>query len=293
VVLNGLTGIPAMGDETTSRLQELAQGLPEVIDNWSKSSVFAEYDSDNLYTYINGGAELYISFQFINLVSLSYRNEEDEEIQIDIFDMGSSKNAYGIFSHSRETIDDFVGADIESEYGGGLLTFWKGQYYVSILAYPETDSKKLLVRTLAGRIEAQIPGPSIKPQLVDLLPEKGLQPHSIKYFTHYTWLNTYHFFSNENLLNIDNDTEVVMAKYQVGAAKPAVMIVLQFPDEAAAITAQNTFRQTFMADAQDDFTVGVDQLWMGCIRDNSLLTIVVDAPDMETAEGLVNGGKQT
>ena len=267
--------------------------MPEVIDNWSKSPAYAEYDSDNLYTYINGGAELYISFQFIRVVSLSYRNEEDEEIQIDIFDMGSSQNAYGIFSHSRETIDDFVGADVESEYGGGLLNFWKGQYYVSILAYPETETKKLLVRKLAGRIEAQIQGPSITPRLIDLLPEKGLQQYSIKYFTHYTWLNTYYFFSNENLLNIDNDTEVVMARYQVGAATPAVVILLHFPDETAAISAQKIYRQTFMADAQDDFTIGADQLWTGCIRDNGLLMIVVNAPDMETAKELVNGVKRT
>ncbi|NNK14064.1 MAG: hypothetical protein HKP52_07490 [Desulfofustis sp.] len=289
VLLSCLTGIPAMGYDSTSTLKVLAQGLPAAIDNWNKSSDFAVYDSDNLYTYINGGAELFISFKFINLVSLSYGNEEDEEIMIDIFDMGSSQNAYGIFSHGRETIDDFVGADIESEYAGGLLTFWKEQYYVSILAYPETESKKLLVQTLGKKIAEQIRGASVKPQLVDLLPEDSLQLHSIKYFTHYAWLNTYHFFSNENLLNIDNKTEVVMAKYQVNAAKPAVLIVLQYHDQAAAVTAQNTFKQKFMTDDKNDYTIGVDQLWIGCVRDKDLLVIVVDAPDMETAKRIVKG----
>lgn len=278
-----------MGDDSASRVQELARGLPEAIDDWKKSSDLAVYDSDNLYTYINGGAELYISFRFINLVSQSYGNEEDEEIQIDIFDMGSSQNAYGIFSHSRETVDDFLGADIESEYSGGLLTFWKGRYYVSILAYPETDSKKLVVQKLGRKIGAQIQGPSIKPQLVNLLPKESLQPHSIKYFSHHTWLNTYHYFSNENLLNIDHTTEVVMATYQVDAPKPAVLILLQYPHEAAASNAQIAFKQAFMADAKADLSVGVDQLWKGCVRDTDLLMIVVDAPDMETAGRIVKG----
>jgi hypothetical protein len=278
-----------MGDDSASRLQELARGLPEAIDDWKKSSDLAVYDSDNLYTYINGGAELYISFRFINLVSQSYGNEEDEEIQIDIFDMGSSQNAYGIFSHSRETVDDFLGADIESEYSGGLLTFWKGRYYVSILAYPETDSKKLVVQKLGRRIGEQIQGPSIKPQLVNRLPEESLQPHSIKYFSHHTWLNTYHYFSNENLLNIDHTTEVVMATYQVDGPKPAVLILLQYPHEAAASNAQIAFKQAFMADAKADLSVGVDQLWQGCVRDTDLLMIVVDAPDMETARRIVKG----
>jgi hypothetical protein len=278
-----------MGDDSASRVQELARGLPEAIDDWKKSSDLAVYNSDNLYTYINGGAELYISFRFINLVSQSYGNEEGEEIQIDIFDMGSSQNAYGIFSHSRETVDDFLGADIESEYSGGLLTFWKGRYYVSILAYPETDSKKLVVQKLGRRIGEQIQGPSIKPQLVNRLPEESLQPHSIKYFSHHTWLNTYHYFSNENLLNIDHTTEVVMATYQVDGPKPAVLILLQYPHEAAASNAQIAFKQAFMADAKADLSVGVDQLWQGCVRDTDLLMIVVDAPDMETARRIVKG----
>lgn len=289
VMLTCVAARPTMGDDSASRLQELARGLPEVIDDWKKSSDLAVYDSDNLYTYINGGAELYISFRFINLVSQSYGNEEDEEIQIDIFDMGSSQNAYGIFSHSRETVDDFLGADIESEYSGGLLTFWKGRYYVSILAYPETDSKKLAVQKLGRKIGEQIQGPSIKPQLVNLLPKESLQPHSIKYFSHHTWLNTYHYFSNENLLNIDHTTEVVMATYQVDTPKPAVLILLQYPHEAAASNAQIAFKKTFMADAKADLTVGVDQLWKGCVRDTDLLMIVVDAPDMETARRIVKG----
>jgi hypothetical protein len=278
-----------MGDDSASRLQELARGLPEAIGDWKKSSDLAVYDSDNLYTYINGGAELYISFRFINLVSQSYGNEEDGEIQIDIFDMGSSQNAYGIFAHSRETVDDFLGADIESEYSGGLLTFWKGRYYVSILAYPETASKKLVVQKLGRKIGAQIQGPSLKPQLVNLLPKEDLQPHSIKYFSHHTWLNTYHYFSNENLLNIDHTTEVVMATYQVDAPKPAVLILLQYPHETAASNAQIAFKQAFMADAKADLTVGVDQLWKGCVRDTDLLMIVVDAPDKETVRRIVKG----
>ena len=191
--------------------------------------------------------------------------------------------------HSREAVDRFVAPDVDSEYASGLLHFWKGRYYVSILAYPETDSKKLVVQKLGRRIGEQIQGPSIKPQLVNRLPEESLQPHSIKYFSHHTWLNTYHYFSNENLLNIDHTTEVVMATYQVDGPKPAVLILLQYPHEAAASNAQIAFKQAFMADAKADLSVGVDQLWQGCVRDTDLLMIVVDAPDMETARRIVKG----
>ncbi|NNK94968.1 MAG: hypothetical protein HKP41_11520 [Desulfobacterales bacterium] len=287
VMLSGMMGKLAMGNDSTTRLHELVQGLPETLEEWSKSSDFAVYDAENLYVYINGGAELYISYQFINLISQPYVNEEDDEIKIDIFDMGSSQSAYGIFSHSRETIDNFVGSNIESEYAGGLLTFWKGRYYVSILAYPETESRKLVVQQLARKIAAQVQEDSYRPKILALLPEYKIQPHSIRYFKHFTWMNMYHFFSNKNLLNIDNETEVVMAKYTVGTSKHTVLILLQYPSEAAAEIAHNTFKNTFMANAKDEYTKGVDQLWTGCIRDKNLVVIVVDAPNLETAQKLV------
>ena len=288
-ILTELTGKPAMGNDSTTRLRTLVQGLPDTIEQWSKSPDVAVYDGDSLYTYINGSAELYISYQFINLISQPYVNTEGDEIKIDIFDMGVPQNAYGVFSHSLEMVDDFVNSGIESEYGGGLLTFWKGRYYVSILAYPETESRKRLVQQLAREIAEQIDEQSVKPQIVSLLPEDMIQPNSIRYFSHYTWMNMYHFFSHENLLNIDEGTEVAMAKYMVDGIKPAVLIVLNYPNETAAVAAHDSFRNNFMADAQDRYMVGENDLWTGCIRNEKMLVIVVDAPSLSSAQRLVQG----
>ncbi len=291
LMLAAQMGKLAMGNDSTSRLESLVNGLPETIEEWGKSPDVTVYDADNLYTYINGGAELYISYKFISLISQPYVTVEDDEIKIDIFDMGSPQNAYGIFSHSRETIDDFVSSNIESEYSGGLLTFWKGRYYVSILAYPETDSRKLVVQRLARKIAAHIQEESVKPRIVGLLPADKLQPYSVRYFRHYTWMNMYHFFSNKNLLNIENETEGVMAKYMVDASKPAVLILLDYLDESAAADAQDSFKHNFMAGVKDEYAHDADQLWTGCVRKKDLLVIVVDAPGLETAQRLVQGVK--
>lgn len=289
MLLTGLTGVQAMVNETTAGLHQLVQGLPETVEEWRKSPESSVYDSDNLYTYINGGAELYISYQFSDLISQPYINADNEEIKIDIFDMGSPENAYGIFLHSLENIDDFVGSEIDSEYAGGLLTFWKGPYYVSILAYPETESRKQVVQRLARKISDQIEIPSVRPKLVARLPKGTLQPYSIRYLKHFTWLNMYHFFSNENLLNIDDQTEVVMARYTVDGPKAATLILLQYPNVAAAAEVHETFRHTFMAGAEAEYAHGPDQLWTGCVRNQDLLMIVVDAPSQETAQNLLQG----
>src|SRR5512139_2270146 len=131
-------------------VSEFNTTLPETIDGWRKAQPPVLYTPQNLSTYIDGGAELYLSYNFKQALSQKYRTPDKDEISVDIFEMGSSFDAFGVFAHSRETIDSTVGQG--SEYAAGLLTFWKDRYYVSILAYPETAAKKDIVFTLGRTI---------------------------------------------------------------------------------------------------------------------------------------------
>lgn len=81
-------------------------------------------------------AELYLACGFVGATSLEYSAGKDDLVKVDVFDMGSPRGAFGAFSHGRESIGAEVGQG--SEYAGGLLTFWKHRYYVSVLGFPET-----------------------------------------------------------------------------------------------------------------------------------------------------------
>ena len=56
-------------------------------------------------------------------MSKTYQKEGQPEIIVDLFDMGTSQNAYGVFSHARETVEQNFGQG--SQYTEGLLIFWK------------------------------------------------------------------------------------------------------------------------------------------------------------------------
>ena len=184
--------------ETVSEFNNV---LPETIDGWKKSEPPDLYTPENLSTYIDGGAELYISFNFKNALSVKYKDSADNEIAVDIFDMATSYDAFGVFAHSRETIETEVGQG--SEYASGLLTFWKDRYYVSILAYPETAAKKDIVFKLGRAIAGAIKNEGPLPPILALLPTENLLPETVHYFHHYIWLNSFYFVSNENVLDIE------------------------------------------------------------------------------------------
>ncbi|HLP48515.1 MAG TPA: DUF6599 family protein, partial [Candidatus Kapabacteria bacterium] len=182
---------------TNTTLTELSTVLPTEIDGWKKAGKDTFYNPENLFKYIDGGAELYISYNFQQTLAQKYTLDEENEITVDIFDMENSFNAFGIFAHSSETPDaaaDRIGQG--SEYASGLLTFWKDKFYISILAYPETAEKKNIVLKLGRALAAAIPTEGPLPPIISLLPKENLVPASTRYFYHYIWLNSHYFISD-------------------------------------------------------------------------------------------------
>ncbi len=50
--------------------------MPAEINGWKKSLKDTIYTPENLFEYINGGAELYISYNFKQLLTQKYVKEE-------------------------------------------------------------------------------------------------------------------------------------------------------------------------------------------------------------------------
>jgi Family of unknown function (DUF6599) len=282
-----------MAKSNLSALTELTEKLPNLIQGWQKSAKGTVYTPDNLFEYINGGAELYISYGFNHLASRTYSKEGLPEIKIDIFDMDGAYNAFGVFAHSKEDIDDFIAPDVESEYASGLLTFWKGRYYVSILAYPETDEKKKIVQKLGQEISANITEKSSKPPLVQMLPKEKLDTDSIRYFRHYIWLNSYFYISTHNILNMDKGTEAVLAQYNLDEkTKPATMLLLvTYLSKEDAIKAAQKFIKEYMPEAKVGFKQLKDKRWHGCSIKGKLIKIIFYAPTKEQAIKILDNVK--
>ncbi len=289
LIIVNLFCLNLMPENKTSSLDRIYKKLPHNLSVWKKSEQAKYYSQKNLSEYIDGNAELFISYNFKNLLTLSYKNEKENEITVDIFDMGNSRNAYGVFSNGREKEDGFISAEIGSEYGGGLLTFWKGRYYVSILAYPETKETKKTIREIAKNLVDNMKGENIKPELVRSLPKKNLAPYSIKYFYHYVWLNSYYFVSNENILNMGDKTSAVLARYYPeGRGKQAVILLLvKYQKNNDALEAEKKFRN-FVKNSMVN-KEKIQKLRAVILCKSNLLGIVFNARDKKQADEILTG----
>ena len=59
-----------------NNLTDLSKQLPAEINGWEKDSEHTVYDSKTLFKYIDGGAELYISYNFKHVLAQKYKKGE-------------------------------------------------------------------------------------------------------------------------------------------------------------------------------------------------------------------------
>ncbi|MEW5814096.1 MAG: DUF6599 family protein [Spirochaetota bacterium] len=264
-----------------SQSQMLKPWLPEEADGWKPAAGDEYYNRKNLYDYINGGAELYLSYGFNQLVSRIYSKPDQPDIIVDLFDMGTSENAYGVFSYSVETTDQSLGQGCQQTEGA--LLFWKDRYLVSILAWPETKESKEAVFKLAKIIEAGIPDEGPLPEILSFLPREALKEESIRYFRHHVWLNSHYFISDENILHIDETTNALLAKYG-GRYNRSILLLVQYQNEKEARSGYVDFAQYYLPELKDSDTLQIeDGTWNACRLNGNLLAIVFNAQDEHAA----------
>lgn len=260
--------------------------LPGRVAGWAAAGEDKIYTKETLFEYIDGGAELYLSYGLSSVIARKYTREGEPDIVVDLFDMGSSENAFGVFSHSREVIDSSFGQG--SQYTGGLLLYWKDRFYVSILASPETKASKAAVFALARSIEAQIPGDGPLPAVVSYLPQDSLVAESVRYFHHYIWLNSHYFVSDENILHISEHTDAVLAKYR-GGDKRWYLVVVEYPSDMEARLARTDFAIHYLPEMDLEPVAQIeDSTWAGCRGAASVLAVVLAAPTRDIALGLLD-----
>lgn len=149
---------------------------------WIMDGKPASYTKDNLYTYINGEAELYLPYGFSALASALYEKDGNTKAALvaDIFLMGSDIDAFGIYSRYRNP-----DAEVIKIGGGGFidesqLMFYKDRYFVRLSSSGDNPERSAFI-ACAEAIAGKIPGKSVPPEELALLKIPGVISGTEKY----------------------------------------------------------------------------------------------------------------
>ena len=157
--------------------------LPDesALQGWTVADGPTEYRPTDLYDYLNGGAERYLSYGFERALHVRYEVEGDDRsgIDLDLYDMGSELGAFGIYSMGDRRHGSSRDWGIEG-YHSGAAAAWKGNIFI----HGSTDYSEPRVTGALNRIMAsvtrQIEGEGSRPAILEPLPD-GLIPRSEKY----------------------------------------------------------------------------------------------------------------
>ena len=284
VVAISLSACDKKGDRAMSH--SMRQFVPEKILDWSLQDSSESYDRQTIFDYIDGAGEVYRSYGFRKVEVFRFTAAEKPEITVEVFDMGSADDAYGVFSHAREEEEPGIGQAYE--FRGGLICFWKAAYFVCVLAEEGTPETKKAVFAMAREIDRALPTSPGRPELLNSLPQEDLIPSTVRYFHTHQSLNYHYFLSEENLLNLSRQTKAVLAAYKPGSV---YLICIQYTAAAEADDARGRFVEKYAPEAKDGLGEIEKGRWVGVTAEKEYVIIVLDAPTEDYAKKLLTRAK--
>lgn len=190
------------------------------MEGWSPKGKIDQYDPDNLFEYINGAAEVYLSFDFRKLASQSFQNKDKKSFTVDIYRHSSSRNGFGIYSQEKPQKGDFLRIGAQGYYEKGVLNFLKGIYYVKLSGYDLGDNDKAVLEAAARQVADKLEGENVFPKAVLSFPTTGKIENSER-------------FVAQNFLGHSFLSTAFVAEYEEAGGKFQLFII-QTGDDAAA-----------------------------------------------------------
>ncbi len=299
----------AYADMTSSDIN-----FPKTFENWTRSQQGKTINSQNIFKYMNGAGELYLSYRFDHLQVVEFKKSGQADILVEVYFMKSPEDAFGLLSldWGGEPVDTdqtltktSVAPPHRSLYGAGLLRIAVDSIYVRILSNLETPEIRKTILSLGQWITKDRKACQ-EPKLLKKLPLKlgpdyTLQKDRIGYFRSYLVLNNMYYISHQNILNLNHSTNVVFAPYELeidsNTKKKIQFLLIKYPDKKILYKALEQFHKNYLTEfpinykkngelAESNF-YKIEDGFVGYKLYESYLTILFEIPDQQLAESML------
>ena len=299
-------------------MKESKPALPKTVGLWTRPDSPCMVNAENIFDYMDGAGELYIGYCFDYLESYKYKAKSQKNIQVELYFMKTSDDAFGLLSldWGGESIDlspssQDKTASAESQwpralYGEGLLRIWSDNIYARIMAYQETPESREAVLTLGHAVvkgRQNPPSPELLKHLpASFQPDWELRTDRVTYFRSHLVLNSLYYLSQENILDLDLTTEAVIAPYErkddSSNQSHIQFLMVKYPDQKRAENALVHFHKVYLPEhpSQTQPTGSeekaniypVEDGWVGYELKDDTLTFVFECPDRKTAMAIMD-----
>ncbi|UCH85153.1 MAG: hypothetical protein JSW50_05540 [Candidatus Latescibacterota bacterium] len=150
------------------------------LEGWTPDGEPEVFYPETLFEYINGAAEVYLTYDFVALGALTYDKGEKQSLTIDVYRHKDLRNAFGIYSAEKPEETDFLSIGSQGYYAKGILNFFKGPYYVKVMGYYLEDDEAMLT-SIANEVAGNLDGEAAFPKMLSCFPAEGKITNSEKF----------------------------------------------------------------------------------------------------------------
>jgi len=152
------------------------------LGTWTPQAAPQVFKGEDLFAYIDGGADIYLEYGFIQVLVQDYRSSAGHEMSLEIFHMTSAESAFGIYTFKTAPGGKEINLGDECRLADYYLNLWKGNFVVTITGLDQETVTTEELLFLARAVGTRITGGAAKPGLAGRLPADGLRPQSLKFF---------------------------------------------------------------------------------------------------------------
>lgn len=194
-----------MSEANEKRQMDLSSLTPAGFETLSRIET---YNSENLYEKINGKAPLYIESEFQELFTQRFVNKDRENLwfELYVYDMGTVRNAFSVFSVQRRADADFLSL-LHPSFGyrtSNALYFVHGKYYIELVGSSESAELSKAMAEVARQIRSELAVDKVMDIAeLGLFPPENIIPGSVKLYL-------------ANAFGFGGLTDTLTARYKLG-----------------------------------------------------------------------------
>jgi len=175
-----VAGCPLASAADTPAGEDMSTLFPD-LEGWTKDGSPEIFYADNLWEYIDGAAEIYLTYDFQRVATLTYESGPEKSLTIDIYEHDTPRNAFGIYSQEKPTEGDFLQIGTQGYYDRGILNFYFGSYYVKIMGFDLGEGEKQFLESTGREVAGGLNAQAVVPKPLQCFPAEGKIAHSERY----------------------------------------------------------------------------------------------------------------
>lgn len=151
------------------------------VNGWKQTEGIQTFNPGTLFEYINGGADLYLAYDFEELKVAEYQNEKKAAVTVEVYRHRTPTHAFGAYSQERVSGANFIDVGLQGYQEPHALNFLSGNTYVKITSFETGPEDQAVLLTFAKAVAANLGSKGAFPSILAGFPGEGKVRNSEKF----------------------------------------------------------------------------------------------------------------